>query len=157
MCDHLPSRWGRCWVSSITSFHLCLSLAAVNRLWGRRWAMYAAGTTACCAVFVHPGSPERGQWRGLWRKEAKEMGSFFSLTCHYIADSKCYLNLLTDVTSPAQHIPPIWGSYPCTLNAHSTIPKLLTRELMSQYLFCCCCCVVFFFPNATRRKKKVSC
>ena len=30
---------------------------------------------------------------------------FFCLMCHYIPDSKCYLNLLTDVTSPALHIP----------------------------------------------------
>lgn len=64
--------------------------------------MYTAGTTACCAMFVHPGSSGR---KGAVNEGGKG-NKFFHLMCHYIADSKFYVNLLTDVTSPTQHNSP---------------------------------------------------
>lgn len=128
MCNHLPGRWGRCRASSFTSFHLCLSWSGVNRPHGRRWTVYTAGTAAPCAMFAHPMPP--GEKRVVKEGRGKGNRTFFHLACHYIAASRCYLNLLTDVTSPVHYIPFIWGIYLFTLNSHNEILNLLTCEFM---------------------------
>lgn len=162
MCNHLPSRWGRCWILSFTSFHLRLSWSGVNRLHGRRGTMHTAGTRACYAMFVHPVSP--GKKRVVKERGGRGNRKFFHLTCHYVAASRCYLNLLTNVTAPVQHTPFIWGVYLCTLNSHNEILKLLTCELMSQhsfFFFYFWLGLVWFFSKhdnikKQRKKKKVN-
>lgn len=56
--------------------------------------MYTAGTTACGAMFVHPGSPER---KGALKEGGKGNRKFLHLTCHYVAvlpqlANRCYLS-----------------------------------------------------------------
>lgn len=100
--------------------------------------VHSRNNSMLCRVY----SPRVSREKGVVKEGSKGNRKFFHLTCHYVADCRGYLNLLTGVTSPVQHIP----STPCSLHSQNTISKLLTCELMSHTPFCCCwvyCCGVF--------------
>lgn len=59
-------------------------------------------------TLCHVPSPSvsRGKEGGEGRRRQRKQEAFH-LACHYVAASRCYLSLLTNVTSPVQQIPSI--------------------------------------------------